>query len=47
MEKEIKNTLVSDNGKKYFADLYLLKKGRENIMNSLSNAGKFTLGGNN
>ncbi len=32
--------MVNENGKKYFADLYLLKKGREEIMNSLSGAGK-------
>lgn len=44
VEKEIRSTLVSENGKKFFADLYLMKKGRENIMNSLSNAGKQSLG---
>ena len=34
---------MRDQGKQYFADLYLLKKGREKIMNSLSGAGRLAM----
>jgi hypothetical protein len=38
--------LINENGRKYYADLYLLKKGRESIMNSLSTAGRLVMGPN-
>jgi hypothetical protein len=43
VERELKTSVINENGKKYFADLYLLKKGREEIMNSLSGVGKFAI----
>jgi hypothetical protein len=43
VEKELKNSMVNEDGRNYYADLYLLKKGREKIMDSLSNMGKFSL----
>jgi hypothetical protein len=35
VRRELKASVINENGKKYFADLYLLKKGREEIMRSL------------
>lgn len=43
IKRELKHAVINDNGKKYFADLYLLKKGRDEIINSLSEAGKSSL----
>lgn len=43
VQKELKNSIINQNGQKYYADLYLLKKGRDKIINSLSNIGKTTL----
>jgi len=43
VEKEIKNAIIKEDGRNYYADLYLLKKGRDKIINSLSNVGKFSL----
>ena len=38
IDKEIKHTHINENGRKYYADLYLLKKGRENTFYLRSNA---------
>lgn len=43
VSKELRGSIVKENGKEYFADLYLLKRGRDSIMHSLATSGKLTL----
>lgn len=42
--RKLKTTMVKEEGKEYFGDLYLLKKGRERIFSSLSKIGDYQLG---
>ena len=44
VEREIKKSIITQGGQRYFADLYLMKKGRDKIITSLSSVGKHTLG---
>lgn len=38
IEKELKKTKIEENGKSYFADLYMLKKAREKMKNDVIHA---------
>jgi hypothetical protein len=39
VEYELKNTIVEDDGKRYFGDIHLIRKGRDKIASSLSRVG--------
>ena len=43
VERQIKRSIITDGGQRYFADLYLMKKGRDKIITSLQSVGKHTL----
>ena len=40
VEKEIKKPVKSHSGQRYFADLELMKQGRDHFLRSLENSGK-------
>jgi hypothetical protein len=40
VEREVRKAVISQGGKNYFADLYLMKQGRDRVIASLSSVGR-------